>query len=298
MFRAYSGPAEQPPPPPKRWPARQRRERKPVDAHQMRVSRQLSRLMRYGPRYGFLPTRSNGYVNVEALLNHMSFRGVNFETLEKVVREDQKSRYHLAYEPWYNKSSSWWIRANPESRESETNPDTSLDLRRIRSASEIPMAVHGTSLSAWEAIAKQPGLHRMTRNYIHLAKGVVGDMVNGMQTPSEVLISIDVARAIEADIKFYVSPTGVILTPGNEMGYLERRFFLRVERVKVRTNPVPGWERRGEEDKSRREGNVDKPPPSPEEVSKQRLMQSKEKESGKVRRPAAFLRLLYHRFFY
>jgi RNA:NAD 2'-phosphotransferase (TPT1/KptA family) len=55
-------------------------------------------------------------------LKQASFRGVDFATLEKVVRQDQKSRYHLAYEPWYCKSSSWWIRANPESRESETNP--------------------------------------------------------------------------------------------------------------------------------------------------------------------------------
>ncbi|KAF7361237.1 Trna 2-phosphotransferase 1-like [Mycena sanguinolenta] len=259
----------------------------------MRVSRQLSRLMRNGGRYGYFPTRANGYVSVEALLNHASLRGVDFATLEKVVRQDQKSRYHLAYEPWYNKTSSWWIRANPESRESETNPDTSLDLRRLRSPKEIPVAIHGTSLRAWESISKQPGLHRMSRNYIHLAKGVVGDMVNGMQTPSEVLISIDVTRAMEADIKFYISPTGVILTPGDEMGYLARQFFLRVERVKVRASSVL------REDSARvrpREGHVDKPPP---ELPKKRLMQSKEKEPGKVRRPAAaFLRHLFHRFFY
>ncbi|KAJ7334681.1 KptA family-domain-containing protein [Mycena albidolilacea] len=295
MFRAYSGPAAEQPPPPKRWPGRRR---KAVDAHQMRVSRQLARIMRYGGRYGFLPTRANGYVNVEALLKQASFRGVDFATLEKVVRQDQKSRYHLAYEPWYCKSSSWWIRANPESRESETNPDTSLDLRRVRSAHEIPTAVHGTSLSAWELISKQPGLHRMSRNYIHLAKGVVGDVVNGMQTASEVLISIDVARAMEADIKFYVSPEGVILTPGDEMGYLERRFFRRVERIKVRANSVL----RGEPTKT--EGHVDKPPPpaatDAAELSRQRLMQSKEKEEpGKVRRPAAaFLQHLFHRLFY
>ncbi|KAJ6510380.1 KptA family-domain-containing protein [Mycena sanguinolenta] len=262
----------------------------------MRVSRQLSRLMRHGGRYGYFPTRANGYVSVEALvciLNHISLRGVDFATLEKVVRQDQKSRYHLAYEPWYNKSSSWWIRANPESRESETNPDTSLDLRRIRSAKEIPVVIHGTSLSAWESISKQPGLHRMSRDYIHLAKGVVGDMVNGMQTPSEVLISIDVTRAMEADIKFYVSPTGVILTPGDELGYLARRFFLRVERVKVRASSVL---REDSTMVKSREGHVDKPPP---ELSKKRLMQSKEKEPGKVRRPAAaFLRHLFHRFFY
>ncbi|KAJ6589136.1 KptA family-domain-containing protein [Mycena capillaripes] len=280
MFRAYStGPAERPP---KRWHGRRR---KAPDPNQMRVSRQLSRLMRYGAGSGFLPTRSNGYVNVEALLNHLSLRGVDFEMLEKVVRDDQKSRYHLAYEPWYCKNSSWWIRANPHNRESDTMDDTSLDLKRIISAKEIPIAFHGTSLSAWKVISQQPGLHRMSRNYIHLAKGVVGDMVNGMQTPSEVLISIDVARALEADIKFYVSPNGVILTPGNEMGYLERRFFMRVERVKVSATPVPGWERRDEDKR-----NVDETPPKVP-------IYRRPKEPGKVRPAAGFLRHLYHRFF-
>ncbi|KAJ7603988.1 KptA family-domain-containing protein [Mycena polygramma] len=287
MFRAYSGqPAADRPP--KRWHGRRR---KPVDPNQMRVSRQLSRLIRYGSRMNFLPTRSNGYVNVEALLSHISLRGVDFKMLEKVVREDQKSRYHLAYEPWYCRNASWWIRANPEHRESDTMEDTSLDLKRIRSAKELPVAFHGTSLSAWQTIAQQPGLHRMSRNFIHLAKGVVGDMVNGMSSPSEVLLTIDVARALEADIKFYKSPKGVILTPGNEMGYLERRFFMRVERVKVTTNPVPGWERR-EEDTEKPKKDADEPSP-PKTLPRSQTP----KDEGTVRPPAGFLRHLYHRYF-
>lgn len=109
-----------------------------------------------------------------------------------------------------------------------------------------------------------------------------------MKTPSEVLISIDVARALEADIKFYLSPNGVVVTPGNEMGYLERRFFLRVERVKVSANTLPGWERR-DEDKA----NVDEAPPSVPIHHRS----PKAREQGKVRPAAEFLRHLYRRFF-
>ncbi|KAK7018572.1 trna 2-phosphotransferase [Favolaschia claudopus] len=286
MFRSYSmQPADpQPTARPRRLSARRR---KLHESHQMRVSRQLSRLLATENR-GFLPTRANGYTNVEALMRRMSFRDVDFATLEKVVRQDQKSRYHLAFEPWYCKSSSWWIRSNPRSRESEMNPDSSMDLRRIRSAAEIPVAFHGTSLSAWEIISKQPGLHRMSRNFIHLAKGVVGDMVTGSPSAPEVIISIDVARAIEADIKFYMSSTGVILTPGDEMGYLERRFFLRVERVKIHARSMMSQIRDG--GKWEESSPVDKPPPE---------RSLRKKEPGKVRRPAAaFLRHLFHRFFY
>ena len=70
-----------------------------------------------------------------------------------------------------------------------------MDLRRVKSAKEIPMAVHGTTYRAWESIglfslfpsllvlrrlsAKQ-GLSRMSRNHIHLAQGFTGDVISGV----------------------------------------------------------------------------------------------------------------------
>ncbi|KAJ6458120.1 hypothetical protein C8R47DRAFT_1163538 [Mycena vitilis] len=57
-------------------------------------------------------------------------------------------------------------------------PEISIDLKPITSANEILMAVHGTSINAWKVISKQ-GLSRMTRNHIHLAQGVMGDVISG-----------------------------------------------------------------------------------------------------------------------
>ncbi len=54
------------------------------------------------------------------------------------------------------------------------------------------------------------------------------------------------AKALSNNIKFYISSNGVVLTPGNDVGYLEPKYFLRVERVSKRVKPVPGWE--GKED--------------------------------------------------
>ncbi|KAJ7034775.1 KptA family-domain-containing protein [Mycena alexandri] len=238
IFRAYSDFGDRPPP--AQW---HRPRKKGPDRQQLRVSRHLARLLR--PR-GDFPTRSNGYVSVEALLKHAAFRGVDFAMLEKVVRDDQKARYHLVYEPWEGLGSSWWIRSSEAwAREvpRQAPADTSLDLRRLTSALQIPTVLHGTTLKAWEAISQQPGLHRMSQSYIHLATEIVGDTIKGMDNPSEVLISIDVARALKADVKFYVARDGVVLTPGNTDGYLERRFFQRVEQVKVSATPVRGWDR-------------------------------------------------------
>lgn len=51
-----------------------------------------------------------------------------------------------------------------------------------------------------------------------------------MRASSEVLIHIDMAKAMEAGIKFYRSANNVILTSGNEEGFLLRDYFSVVER--------------------------------------------------------------------
>ncbi|KAJ7716832.1 KptA family-domain-containing protein [Mycena maculata] len=229
------------PPAPKRpWPDKRS---KGPDPKQLRVSHQLSYLLRHGAHSERLPIRSDGYVNVDALLAHRSLRGVDFAMLENIVRDDAKSRYHLKYDPTPGTPYSWWIRAN----QGHSMRDISLDMRRVKTAAEVRMAVHGTTMQAWESISKQ-GLSRMGRNHIHLAQGFTGDVVSGMRNSSQVLIFVDVARALEADIPFYLSANFVVLTPGNEFGFLPREFFSRVERVKVSAAPIPGWEPRAEEE--------------------------------------------------
>ncbi|KAJ7029788.1 phosphotransferase KptA/Tpt1 [Mycena alexandri] len=193
------------------------------------MSRELSYLLRHG-------AKKRGPPYSGQMLRHRSLRGLDFATLESIVSQDQKSRYHLVNEGGAVENSSWWIRAN----QGHSMTDIILDLKRITSASEIPMAVHGTSMVAWRMISDR-GLSRMSRNHIHLAQGFAGDVISGMRSSSEVLIFIDVARALDADIQFYLSSNGVVLTPGNDSGYLERRFFSRVERVQNNGKPIPGW---------------------------------------------------------
>ncbi|KAJ7663803.1 phosphotransferase KptA/Tpt1 [Mycena polygramma] len=202
------------------------------------VSRELAFLLRHGAKAAGLPIRSDGYVKVEALLGHRSLRGIDFTKLEAIVQNDQKSRYHLLNEARLGESDSWWIRAN----QGHSMPEISIDLKPITSANEIPMAGHGTSVNAWKVISKQ-GLSRMTRNHIHLAQGVVGDVIS-MRKSSQVLVFIDVARALDANIKFYLSSNGVVLTPGNNKGFLEPRFFSKVQSVGGR-KLIPVWEKEG-----------------------------------------------------
>ena len=54
----------------------------------------------------------------------------------------------------------------------------------------------------------------------------------GMRTSSHILIFINVQKALDAGIKFFLSDNGVILTEGDSEGFLGPEFFEKVESAK------------------------------------------------------------------
>ncbi|KAF9219719.1 hypothetical protein BS17DRAFT_769789 [Gyrodon lividus] len=229
----------------------------PRDSPEVRFSKSLSWLLRHGAEKAGLHIRQDGYAKVSDVLSNPMFRDVTFANLQDVVKRDQKSRYHLLLEPQTLESSGsdvWWIRAN----QGHSMKDVKLDLQPILSASDIPMAVHGTTREAWKFIGKHllvliralshprsslatQGLSKMARNHIHLAQGVPGDNVmSGMRRSSQILIFVDVQKALDAGIKFHLSTNGVVLTEGNAAGFLLPELFQRVENA-ARTL-LEGWQ--------------------------------------------------------
>ena len=61
-----------------------------------------------------------------------------------------------------------------------------------------------------------------------------------MRTSSQVLIFINLQKALDAGIKFFMSDNGVILTEGDNEGFLRPEFFEKVENAK-REVMVQGW---------------------------------------------------------
>ncbi|RDB15959.1 tRNA 2'-phosphotransferase 1 [Hypsizygus marmoreus] len=207
---------------------------KRVDGETLRISKSMSWLLRHGAKSEGLHMRPDGYVSVKELLGHPRLRGVDILMLENVVKTDSKKRFTLMFEPHAQEvpgSSSepniWWIRAN----QGHTLSDVELDLEPITSHLQVKMAIHGTNPAAWDVISKQ-GISRMGRNHIHLAEGFPGaHVVSGIRSTSKILIFVNVKKALKAGIKFYRSSNGVILTPGNERGFLDPEFFQKVQQV-------------------------------------------------------------------
>ncbi|OCH96356.1 hypothetical protein OBBRIDRAFT_708771, partial [Obba rivulosa] len=212
----------------------------PRDSPEVRVSKTLSWILRHGSKSEGIAMRTDGYVRVDDLLESPKLQEMTFEMLQEIVKNDNKSRYHLMSEPDPKDPAKevWWIRAN----QGHSIKTVVLDLQPISSVAEIPtgIAVHGTNKKAWESIREQ-GLSKMKRNHIHLAQGVAGSgVISGMRTSSQILIFIDIQKAMDAGIKFYLSANGVVLTEGDAKGFLKPEFFARVETSE--RNPIPGWE--------------------------------------------------------
>ncbi|KAF8074672.1 KptA family-domain-containing protein [Lyophyllum atratum] len=206
------------------------------DSPAVRLSKTLSWLLRHGAKGEGLPMRPDGYVNVTDLLANpkMKGQGLDLAGLQEIVKADLKKRYDLMEDA----EAAWWIRAN----QGHSIKTIKLDLKPILSVADIPtgVAVHGTSKKAWELISKE-GLSKMKRNHIHLAQGVPGNnVISGMRNSSQILIFIDVQKALDAGIEFHFSDNGVVLTEGNEAGILASEFFQRVEDAKRAA--LPGWE--------------------------------------------------------
>jgi 2'-phosphotransferase len=102
----------------------------------------------------------------------------------------------------------------------------------------------------------------MKRNHIHFAQGLPGtkgvisgkmhsghsstlrsaySSPSGMRSQADVMIYVDIAKALTDSYKFFVSSNNVVLCAGNEKGFLPPEYFLRVETA-WKGYALPGYE--------------------------------------------------------
>ncbi|GLH12763.1 Uncharacterized protein GBIM_17452 [Gryllus bimaculatus] len=188
------------------------------------LSKTLSWLLRHGAVKEGVPITEDGFISVSEILKHSSLKHkYTLQDIERVVEENNKKRFTLTVHP---QTGDLLIKANQGHSMKIVN-DTSL--QPILDASEAPVVVHGTYSRNWDSI-KRNGLSCMNRLHIHFAPGEPGEpqVISGIRGDCDTYIYIKVADALKDGIKFYRSANNVILSPGNDTGILEPKYFDRV----------------------------------------------------------------------
>ncbi|XP_057500621.1 uncharacterized protein LOC130784674 [Actinidia eriantha] len=193
------------------------------------LGRLLTRILRHMASELNLNMRSDGYVKVQDLLKlnmktfaNIPLRAHTVDDIREAVRKDNKQRFSLLED-----NDELLIRAN-QGHTVATVKTESL-LKPVLSAEEIPVCVHGTYKKFLESILEQ-GLKRMERLHIHFSCGLPrgGEVISGMRRDVNVLIFLDVKKALEDGLKIYISDNKVILTEGFD-GVVPVNYFEKIE---------------------------------------------------------------------
>lgn len=202
------------------------------------LGRLMTRILRHMASELNLNMRSDGYVRVDDLLKlnmktfaNIPLRSHSVEDVKEAVRKDNKQRFGLLEE-----NGELLIRANQG--HTITTVESESLLKPILSADEVPVCVHGTYKKNLESILKF-GLKRMKRLHVHFSCGLPtdGEVISGMRRDIDVLVFLDIRKALEEGMKLYISENKVILTEGLD-GVVPVKYFEKIESWPAR-QPIP-----------------------------------------------------------
>ncbi|KAF9160630.1 tRNA 2'-phosphotransferase 1 [Actinomortierella ambigua] len=189
------------------------------DSPQVRLSKALSWLLRHNAVAQGVAIGTDGFCKIDEVLAHSRLKGFTLDDVHIVVRNSDKKRFEMV-----ERDGVTFIRAVQGHSIKEVKEEGH---EMITDAAQLPIAVHGTTMTAWKIIATE-GLNRMGRNHIHMAIGLPGDegVISGMRAKSNVHIYIDTAKAMKDGIKFQRSTNNVILSDGkNGDGVIPPKYF-------------------------------------------------------------------------
>ena len=155
---------------------------------------------------------SEGFASVESLLSMDDFKGITKEEIETVTINNEKQRFKIIGSK---------IRANQgHSIESGKMLDSTKLLNKITEPYDY--CVHGTVKKYIKSIVEN-GLNKANRTHIHFASKP--NATSGFRNTSNVFIHVDMNKAMENGIDFYISDNGVILSEGP----ISSEYFSKIE---------------------------------------------------------------------
>jgi len=194
-----------------------------------KYSRKLSSLLRHRAIKEGFNIRSDGYIKVDDLFNKRGYEAT-IEDLQWIVENDNKSRFKMIRE-----GGEWLLRAN------QGHSMPGIDANQIFDPiqpGELSTCIHGTYRKFWSSIL-QNGLNKMNRLHIHFTPSevVTSDARSGFRQNCDILIYLDVEKALADGIKLFRSANNVILSPGIN-GIIPAKYFLKVVDRRYRGNVI------------------------------------------------------------
>ncbi|KAL0666148.1 hypothetical protein Bca4012_028852 [Brassica carinata] len=196
-----------------------------------------TRILRHMASELRLNMRGDGFVKAGDLLSlnlktsaNVQLKSHTIDEIREAVRRDNKQRFSLVEE-----NGELLIRANQG--HSITTVESEKLLKPILSPEEAPVCVHGTYKNLESILAS--GLKRMNRLHVHFSCGLPtdGEVISGMRRDVNLLIFLDIKKALEDGIAFYISDNKVILTEGVD-GVVPVDYFQKIESWPSR-QPIP-----------------------------------------------------------
>lgn len=186
---------------------------------QLDISKTLSWILRHGGMKEGLQFRTDGYTQVDELLKHkcMTKYSTTLDDINKITESNNKQRFKLELD----EVGVLWIKAT----QGHSMKFKDIELKKIKDAGEIPVAIHGTYYKVWDIIRKE-GLKPMRRTHIHFAQGLPDKkgVISGMKKNSQIYIYLNIPKCLEEGIELFVSENGVVLSAGKE-GVIEPKYF-------------------------------------------------------------------------
>ncbi|MCK8480436.1 RNA 2'-phosphotransferase [Psychroserpens algicola] len=179
-----------------------------TDKDKKHISKFLSLVLRHRPEYIGLPLNTNGWANVDELIEKSRTRHMNFssEELAEVVATNDKQRFA------FNDDKSM-IRAN------QGHSVKTIDLQ-LEAIKPPEFLYHGT-VEKFISSIQQSGLQKRSRQHVHLSEDLETATKVGSRRGEAIILKIDSGTMFKNGFTFYRSENNVWLTNHVPVEFIE-----------------------------------------------------------------------------